>query len=97
MREAFRIEAPMAMAKLWTRALGSSCWTSTTPAWARIGLTLPGRKLIAWLFLVPGIHFAAQHFYAWVARSRCRSNRELCQDGTSTLHSEQPANSGKQP
>jgi hypothetical protein len=37
---------------------------SGVDAWARVGLTPPGWKLIVWLFLVPWIHFAAQHFYA---------------------------------
>jgi predicted DCC family thiol-disulfide oxidoreductase YuxK len=60
-------------------------------AWARVGLSLPGWKLIAWLLLVPGIHFVAQHFYAWVARNRYRWNRELCGDGTCALHVEQPS------
>ena len=62
---------------------------SGVDAWARVGLSLPGWKLIAWLFLVPGIHFVAQHSYAWVARNRYRWNRELCEDGTCALHVEQ--------
>ena len=70
---------------------------SGADAWAQIGLALPGWKLFAWLLLVPGIHFAAQHFYAWVARNRYRWNRELCQDGTCALHIEQPSNSQKSP
>jgi predicted DCC family thiol-disulfide oxidoreductase YuxK len=64
---------------------------SGADAWARIGLSLPGWKLAAWLLLVPGIHFAAQHFYAWVARNRYRWNRELCEDGTCPLHVKQRA------
>lgn len=68
---------------------------SGVDAWARIGLALPGWKLFAWLLLVPGIHFAAQHFYAWVARNRYRWNRELCQDGTCALHIEQSSTSPK--
>ncbi len=36
-----------------------------------------------------GIHFVAQHFYAWVARNRYRWNRELCEDGTCALHVDQ--------
>jgi predicted DCC family thiol-disulfide oxidoreductase YuxK len=63
---------------------------SGADAWARIGLALPGWKLIAWLLLVPGIHSAAQSLYAWVARNRYRWNRELCEDGTCVLHVEQP-------
>ena len=62
---------------------------SGVDAWARIGLALPGWKLVAWLLLVPGIHFVAQHFYAWVARNRYRWNRELCEDGTCALHVDQ--------
>ncbi|MGB6684352.1 MAG: DUF393 domain-containing protein [Candidatus Acidiferrum sp.] len=57
-------------------------------AWARIGLTLPGWKLVAWVLLVPGIHFIAQRFYGWIARNRYRWNRELCEDGTCALHVE---------
>ncbi|MGC2529135.1 MAG: DUF393 domain-containing protein, partial [Candidatus Acidiferrum sp.] len=62
---------------------------SGADAWARIGLTLPGWKLIAWLLLVPGIHFIAQHLYGWIARNRYRWNRELCKDGTCSLHVDQ--------
>jgi predicted DCC family thiol-disulfide oxidoreductase YuxK len=69
---------------------------SGADTWARIGLTPPGWKLIAWLFLVPWIHFAAQHFYAW-ARNRYRLNRELCQDGTCAMHREQPSHSQESP
>lgn len=68
---------------------------SGVDAWVRIGLALPGWKLFAWLLLVPGIHFAAQHFYAWVARNRYRWNRELCQDGTCALHIEHPSDAQK--
>ena len=64
-------------------------------AWARVGLSLPGWKLIAWLLLVPGIHFVAKHFYTWVARNRYRWNRELCGDGTCALHVEQRYNPQK--
>ncbi len=63
---------------------------SGADAWARIGMALPGWNLVAWLLLVPGIHFLAQHFYAWIARNRYRWNREICQDGTCALHVEQP-------
>ena len=68
---------------------------SGADAWAQIGLALPGWKFVAWLLLVPGIHFVARHFYAWVARNRYRWNRELCQDGTCALHFEQPSNPQK--
>jgi len=70
---------------------------SGADAWARVGLALPGWKLIAWLLLVPGIHFVAQRFYAWIARNRYRWNRELCKDGTCALHAEQRSNSRKSP
>ena len=59
---------------------------SGVDAWARIGLTLPGWKLLAWLLLVPGIHFAASQIYSWVARNRYRWNRELCADGSCAVH-----------
>ncbi len=68
---------------------------SGADAWARIGLALPCWKLIAWLLLVPGIHFVAQRFYGWVARNRYRWNRELCEDGTCALHADKRSNGGK--
>jgi predicted DCC family thiol-disulfide oxidoreductase YuxK len=68
---------------------------SGVDAWARIGLALPGWKLLAWLLLVPGIHFLARHLYAWVARNRYRWNREACQDGTCALHLKQPSSAPK--
>ena len=61
---------------------------SGADAWARIGLALPGWNLLAWLLLVPGIHFVAKLFYGWVARNRYRWNRELCEDETCALHVE---------
>lgn len=68
---------------------------SGADAWARIGLALPGWKWIAWLLLVPGIHFVAQRFYGWVARNRYRWNRELCEDGTCALHVKQTSRGQK--
>jgi predicted DCC family thiol-disulfide oxidoreductase YuxK len=68
---------------------------SGADAWARIGLALPVWKWIAWLLLVPGIHFVAQRLYGWVARNRYRWNRELCDDGTCALHVEQPSHPQK--
>lgn len=59
---------------------------SGVDAWARVGLALPGWKFIAWLLLVPGIHFVAGKIYAWVARNRYRWNRELCADGSCSVH-----------
>jgi predicted DCC family thiol-disulfide oxidoreductase YuxK len=61
---------------------------SGVDAWARIGLTLPGWKLVAWLLLVPGIHFLAGVVYSWVARNRYRWNKEICADGSCSLHVE---------
>ena len=63
---------------------------SGADAWSRIGLTLPGWKLLAWLLLVPGIHFLAQRVYGWVARNRYRWNREVCEDGTCAIHMNPP-------
>jgi predicted DCC family thiol-disulfide oxidoreductase YuxK len=59
---------------------------SGVDAWARIGLALPGWNLLAWLLLVPGIHFIAGQIYAWVARNRYRWNKDLCADGSCSLH-----------
>jgi predicted DCC family thiol-disulfide oxidoreductase YuxK len=59
---------------------------SGADAWARAGLALPGWKLVAWLLLVPGIHFVAQRVYGWVARNRYRWNRQACEGGTCALH-----------
>jgi predicted DCC family thiol-disulfide oxidoreductase YuxK len=55
-------------------------------AWARIGRSLPGWSLIAWLLLVPGIHWLAAKLYAWIARNRYRWNRAACADGTCSIH-----------
>ena len=57
-------------------------------AWARIGLTLPGWKWVAWILLVPGVHWAARQIYAWVARNRYRWNRDLCADGACAIHTD---------
>lgn len=61
-------------------------------AWARAGLALPRWKFIAWLLLVPGVHFVAGKVYAWVARNRYRWNPELCADGSCAVHT-----SGRRP
>jgi predicted DCC family thiol-disulfide oxidoreductase YuxK len=61
---------------------------SGVDAWARIGLALPGWKLIAWLLLVPGIHFVAGQIYLWIAGNRYRWNRDLCADGSCAIHIE---------
>jgi predicted DCC family thiol-disulfide oxidoreductase YuxK len=59
---------------------------SGVDAWARIGLLLPGWNLLAWLLLVPGVHWIAAKAYAWIARNRYRWNSSLCSDGTCSLH-----------
>jgi predicted DCC family thiol-disulfide oxidoreductase YuxK len=66
-------------------------------AWARIGLALPGWNLLAWLLLVPGIHFIVVRLYGWTARNRYRWNRELCEGGTCALHADQPPPPQKAP
>lgn len=64
---------------------------SGVDALARIGLALPGWSLLAWILLVPGIHFLAQNLYAWVARNRYRWNREICEDQTCAVHAGRPS------
>jgi predicted DCC family thiol-disulfide oxidoreductase YuxK len=55
-------------------------------AWARIGLLLPGWNLIAWILLLPGIHWLASKIYIGIARNRYRWNRTLCEDGSCSVH-----------
>ena len=55
-------------------------------AWARIGRLLPGWNLLAWILLVPFIHWLAAKIYAWIARNRYRWNRAACADGTCGVH-----------
>jgi predicted DCC family thiol-disulfide oxidoreductase YuxK len=59
---------------------------SGVDAWAHIGLSLPGWKLLAWILLVPGIHFIGGAIYGWVARNRYRWNQDLCADGSCKVH-----------
>jgi predicted DCC family thiol-disulfide oxidoreductase YuxK len=59
---------------------------SGVDAWAQIGRRLPGWNLLAWLLLVPGVHWLATKIYSWVARNRYRWNREACADGTCAVH-----------
>jgi|SRR5579862_4704331 len=61
---------------------------SGADAWARIGLALPGWNLVAWLLFVPGIHGVAGLVYGWIARNRYRWNKDLCADGSCTLHTD---------
>ena len=64
-------------------------------AWARIGMELPGWNLAAWVLRVPGVHFVAGKFYAWVARNRYRWNQEACADGSCALHVEPAKGKGE--
>jgi len=75
------------VAMRWMQAVDARgrVW-SGADAWARIGLLLPGWNLLAWTLLIPGIHWIAAGIYAWVARNRYRWNRDLCADGTCSLH-----------
>lgn len=59
---------------------------SGAEAWAHIGLLLPGWQLLAWVLLLPGVHWIAARAYAWIARNRYRWNSSLCSDGTCSLH-----------
>jgi len=71
----------------WMQAVDASGRVSSgADAWARIGLLLPGWNLIAWILLLPGIHWIAGRIYGWIARNRYRWNRDVCEDGTCTLH-----------
>jgi predicted DCC family thiol-disulfide oxidoreductase YuxK len=59
---------------------------SGVDAWARIGLSLPGWKWLAWFLLVPGVHLIAAQVYGWVARNRYRWNPDACANGSCALH-----------
>jgi len=59
---------------------------SGVDAWTRIGLVLPWWNLVAWTLLVPGVHWMATRIYLWIARNRYRWNRELCADGSCSVH-----------
>jgi predicted DCC family thiol-disulfide oxidoreductase YuxK len=61
---------------------------SGSDAWARIGMLLPGWKLVAWMVLIPGIRWTAGKVYSWIARNRYRWNREVCEDGSCQVHVE---------
>jgi len=62
-------------------------------AWARIGSRLPGWNLLAWILLVPGIHWLAGKIYAWIARNRYRWNRTVCNDDSCRVHLGRPPSS----
>jgi predicted DCC family thiol-disulfide oxidoreductase YuxK len=75
------------VAMLWMQAIDLHGRVSSgADAWARIGLLLPGWNLLAWLLLVPGLHWLASKAYAGLARNRYRWNRSICSDGTCSLH-----------
>lgn len=59
---------------------------SGSDAWAKIGLVLPGWKLIAWILRIPGIRWIASKIYAWIARYRYRWNRTVCEDDSCRVH-----------
>ncbi|HUL33639.1 MAG TPA: DUF393 domain-containing protein [Candidatus Eisenbacteria bacterium] len=69
--------------------------SSGVDAWARIGMLLPGWQLLAWALFLPGVHWIGSKVYSWVARNRYRWNRDLCADGTCSLHV--PDNSAPKP
>jgi len=82
------------VAMRWMQAVDSRGRVfSGVDAWARIGLLLPGWNFLAWLLLVPGIHWLAAKIYAWIARNRYRWNRELCDDGSCAVHLPAPPDS----
>jgi predicted DCC family thiol-disulfide oxidoreductase YuxK len=82
----------------WMQAVDAQgrVW-SGSEAWARIGFLLPGWNLVAWILLVPGVRWLAAKIYAWIARNRYRWNRELCSDGTCSLHIPGNPDSASQP
>jgi predicted DCC family thiol-disulfide oxidoreductase YuxK len=59
---------------------------SGVEAWARIGRLLPGWNLLAWVLVLPGVHWLAAKVYGWIARNRYRWNRTVCTDGTCAVH-----------
>jgi predicted DCC family thiol-disulfide oxidoreductase YuxK len=71
----------------WMQAVdGEGRIFSGADAWARMGMRLPGWKLVAWVLLVPGIRWAAGRIYQWIARNRYRWNKEACADGSCAIH-----------
>lgn len=71
----------------WMQAVDTDGRVSSgVDAWARIGMLLPGWNLLAWTLFLPGIHWIGSRVYSWVARNRYRWNRDLCADGSCSLH-----------
>lgn len=86
------------IAMRWMQAVDSRGRVSSgVDAWAQIGLWLPGWNLLAWLLLVPGIHWLARIIYAWIARNRYRWSRSLCTDDSCALHLPAAPSSRKNP
>ena len=65
--------------------------SSGVDAWAEIARRVPGWRPAATLLRVPGIHAVAECAYAWVARNRYRWNRQVCADGSCSLHGQSPS------
>jgi predicted DCC family thiol-disulfide oxidoreductase YuxK len=85
-KERFPLVDPQ-IAMRWMQAVDvNGRVTRGADAWARIGLLLPGWNLVAWILVLPGVHWIAARVYHWVARNRYRWNREACADGTCALH-----------
>ena len=75
------------LAMRWMQAVDARGRISSgVEAWARIGLRLPGWRYLSWILLVPGIRWLAVKIYSWIARNRYRWNRDLCSDGTCSVH-----------
>jgi predicted DCC family thiol-disulfide oxidoreductase YuxK len=76
-----------AIAMRWMQAVDTGgCVFSGIDAWAHIGMVLPGWNFLAWVLLVPGVHWLAAQLYDWVARNRYRWNKQICTDGTCAVH-----------
>jgi len=75
------------VAMRWMQAVDARgrVW-SGADAWTRVGLLLPGWNVLAWVLLIPSIRWIAAKIYTWIARNRYRWNRDLCADGTCSLH-----------
>src|SRR3974390_2272064 len=80
-----QVDADVAL--LWMQAVDANGHIySGADAWAHMGMLLPGWNLLAWILLLPGVHWIAARVYQWVARNRHRWNRDVCADGTCALH-----------
>jgi predicted DCC family thiol-disulfide oxidoreductase YuxK len=76
------------VAMRWMQAIGADGRVSSgAEAWARIGMLLPGWKMVAWILLVPGVRWIAGEIYKLIAQNRYRWNRAACSDGSCSMHS----------